>query len=75
VPVVFIALAVLLIANTIWTTPKPSAIGLGVTAIGGLVYLVFYRGKFRPDDPAIAPSAAPSAAPPGELPGARVVSE
>jgi hypothetical protein len=29
---------------------------------------VFYRGKFRPDDPA-------AAAPPGDLPAARVVSE
>jgi APA family basic amino acid/polyamine antiporter len=65
VPVVFIALAVLLIANTIWTTPRPTALGLGVTALGGLVYLVFYRGKFRTDDPAAA----------GELPPARVISE
>jgi APA family basic amino acid/polyamine antiporter len=69
VPVVFIALAVLLIGNTIWTTPKPSALGLAVTAIGALVYVVFYRGKFRPDDPA---AASPPA---GELPAARVVSE
>jgi basic amino acid/polyamine antiporter, APA family len=69
VPVVFIALAVLLIVNTIWTTPKPSALGLGVTALGGLVYVLFYRGRFRPDDPA---SAATSS---GQVPAARVVSE
>jgi APA family basic amino acid/polyamine antiporter len=45
VPIAFIGLAILLIGNTIWTTPGPSALGLGMTALGGLVYLVFLRGK------------------------------
>ena len=48
VPVVFVALAILLIVNTIWTTPRPSALGLGMTALGGVVYAVFLRGKWRP---------------------------
>jgi APA family basic amino acid/polyamine antiporter len=48
VPIVFVALALLLLVNTVWTTPRPSALGLGVTALGGLVYLVFLRGKARP---------------------------
>ena len=67
VPVVFIALAVLLIVNTIWTTPRPSQFGLAITALGAVVYALFYRGKFRPDDPTAGGS--------GELPGARVVAE
>src|SRR4029078_8029659 len=50
VPVVFVALAILLIANTIWTTPGPSALGLGMTALGGVVYAVFLRGEWRPAD-------------------------
>jgi APA family basic amino acid/polyamine antiporter len=45
VPIVFIGLAMLLIGNTIWTNPGPSALGLGMTALGGLVYVVFLRGK------------------------------
>lgn len=48
VPIVFIALAILLIGNTIWTSPGPSALGLGVVAAGALVYVVFLRGKARP---------------------------
>ena len=48
VPFVFVGLALLLIANTIWTSPRPSALGLGMTAIGSLVYAVFLRGKARP---------------------------
>jgi APA family basic amino acid/polyamine antiporter len=47
VPVVFIALAVLLIGNTIWTAPRPSALGLGMTALGALVYLALLRGVPR----------------------------
>jgi APA family basic amino acid/polyamine antiporter len=47
VPIVFVTLAVLLIVNTIWTTPKPSALGLVMTALGGVVYVVFYRNKAR----------------------------
>ena len=50
VPFVFIALAILLIVNTIWTSPLPSALGLGMTALGALVYVAFLRGKARPDD-------------------------
>ena len=48
VPFVFVGLAILLIVNTIWTSPRPSALGLGMTAIGALVYAVFLRGKARP---------------------------
>lgn len=48
VPFVFIGLAILLIVNTIWTSPRPSALGLGMTAIGAVVYAVFLRGKARP---------------------------
>jgi APA family basic amino acid/polyamine antiporter len=48
VPVVFIALAILLIVNTIWTTPKPSALGLGATALGGVVYVLFLRRRAAP---------------------------
>jgi APA family basic amino acid/polyamine antiporter len=47
VPFVFIALAILLIVNTIGTSPRPSALGLGMTALGALVYVVFLRGKAR----------------------------
>jgi APA family basic amino acid/polyamine antiporter len=50
VPFVFIALAVLLIVNTIWTTPKPSALGLGMTALGAVVYQWVLRGRARPVD-------------------------
>jgi basic amino acid/polyamine antiporter, APA family len=49
VPIVFIALAVLLIANTIWTTPGPSALGLGMTALGAVYYALALRHKARPD--------------------------
>src|SRR5262249_22016848 len=48
VPVVFVALAILLIANTIWTTPGPSALGLGMTALGALVYGARLRANARP---------------------------
>jgi APA family basic amino acid/polyamine antiporter len=48
VPVVFIAAAILLIANTIATSPEPSAYGLGMTALGAAVYAVYLRGKARP---------------------------
>jgi APA family basic amino acid/polyamine antiporter len=47
VPIVFIVLATLLLVNTIWTAPRPSALGLGMTALGALVYTIFYRR--RPD--------------------------
>jgi APA family basic amino acid/polyamine antiporter len=48
VPIVFVVLAILLLVNTIWTTPGPSALGLGMTALGALVYGVFLRNKPRP---------------------------
>jgi len=48
VPLAFIAMALLLIGNTIVTSPGPSALGLGMTALGGLFYLAFLRGKARP---------------------------
>jgi len=38
-------LATLLLVNTIWTAPEPSALGLGMTALGALVYVVFYRRR------------------------------
>ena len=50
VPIVFIALAILLIVNTIWTTPGPSALGLAMTALGAVVYAVFLRNTARPLD-------------------------
>jgi APA family basic amino acid/polyamine antiporter len=45
VPVVFMALALLLLVNTVFTAPKPSALGLGTTALGALVYGVVYRRR------------------------------
>jgi len=51
VPVVFIGLAILLLVNTIWTTPGPSALGLAMTALGAGVYVGFLRNKARPLDP------------------------
>ncbi|MBX3162535.1 MAG: APC family permease [Deltaproteobacteria bacterium] len=50
VPVVFVALATLLLVNTVYTAPEPSAIGLGMTAIGALVYALFLRGRARIDE-------------------------
>lgn len=43
VPVVFVVLATLLLVNTVVTAPAPSALGLGMTAVGALVYLGLYR--------------------------------
>src|SRR5258706_345132 len=40
-PVIFIACALLLIANTLWTTPKESLAGLGLIAAGIPVYFLF----------------------------------
>jgi basic amino acid/polyamine antiporter, APA family len=45
VPVIFIALAVLLIGNTIYTTPRASGIGLVMTALGALVYFTVYARR------------------------------
>jgi basic amino acid/polyamine antiporter, APA family len=47
VPVIFMALAALLLVNTVITIPGPSMLGLGSTAVGGLVYLAFYRLRSR----------------------------
>ena len=44
VPVIFMALASLLLVNAIWTAPEASALGLGATAIGALVYMLRLRG-------------------------------
>ena len=45
VPLVFVLLATLLLVNTVITAPEPSALGLGMTALGGLVFVVFLRGR------------------------------
>jgi APA family basic amino acid/polyamine antiporter len=52
VPLVMIAMAIWLIINTIATVPGPSVLGLGVTALGGVVYFLRYRGKWRRSDEA-----------------------
>jgi len=48
VPLAFIALALLLIVNTVVTSPEPSALGLGMTALGGVYYWIALRGKAGP---------------------------
>lgn len=45
VPMIYVALSVLLLASTVYEKPIVSAVGIGSTALGGLVYLVFYRGR------------------------------
>jgi basic amino acid/polyamine antiporter, APA family len=45
VPVIFMALAALLLVNTLWAAPSASTLGLGTTALGGLVFAAFYRNK------------------------------
>jgi APA family basic amino acid/polyamine antiporter len=45
VPVVFVLLATLLLVNTVVTAPRPSALGLGMTALGAIVYLTVYRRR------------------------------
>jgi len=45
VPLVFIALAALLILNAIWAAPEASALGLGATALGAIVYVAFYAPR------------------------------
>ena len=42
-PVIFIACALLLIVNTLWTTPLESLIGLGLIAAGIPVYFLFRK--------------------------------
>jgi APA family basic amino acid/polyamine antiporter len=48
VPCLFVMVAVLLLANTVYTTFLPSLLGLVMTALGAAVFAVFYRGKARP---------------------------
>ena len=45
VPVIFMALALLLLVNTIWAAPQASSLGLGMTALGALVYAAFLRNR------------------------------
>ncbi|HSK04434.1 MAG TPA: amino acid permease, partial [Kofleriaceae bacterium] len=45
VPVVYVVLCGLLLASTVYEKPIVSAIGIGTTILGGLVYLVFYRDR------------------------------
>jgi APA family basic amino acid/polyamine antiporter len=45
VPVLFMALATLLLVNAIWAAPEASMLGLGTTAVGGLVFWTFYRRR------------------------------
>jgi APA family basic amino acid/polyamine antiporter len=45
VPAIYIGLSVLLLANTVREQPIVSALGLGTTAFGGLVYLALYRRR------------------------------
>ncbi len=47
VPLVFVALATLLLVNAVWTAPVISALGLGTTALGGAVYAWVSR-RHRP---------------------------
>ncbi|MFN0247236.1 MAG: APC family permease [Kofleriaceae bacterium] len=47
VPIIFVVLATLLLVNTVVTSPVPSALGLGMTALGALVYVVFLRKTSR----------------------------
>jgi APA family basic amino acid/polyamine antiporter len=42
-PIIFIACAILLIANTLWTMPKESLAGLALIAAGIPVYVLFRR--------------------------------
>lgn len=43
VPAIYVALSMLLLASTVYEEPLVSAFGLGTTALGALVYTVFYR--------------------------------
>ena len=45
VPVIFMALATLLLVNAIWAAPRASALGLGTTVLGAVVYSLFYRRR------------------------------
>jgi len=43
VPALFVAMSALLIVNTVWAAPRTAVLGLVVTAVGAVVYLVIYR--------------------------------
>jgi APA family basic amino acid/polyamine antiporter len=45
VPLVFILLALLLLGNTLWAAPGPSALGLGVGLLGVLAYVLVVRPR------------------------------
>ncbi|HWU90678.1 MAG TPA: amino acid permease [Kofleriaceae bacterium] len=45
VPLIYVGLSVLLLASTVYEKPVVSAIGIGTTALGGLVFLVRYRRR------------------------------
>ncbi len=45
VPIIYVALSVLLLVSTVLEKPVVSAIGIGTTVLGALVYLVFYRRR------------------------------
>jgi APA family basic amino acid/polyamine antiporter len=45
VPVIFMALALLLLVNAIWTAPSASMLGLGTTLLGLAVYFVVYSRR------------------------------
>ncbi len=45
VPIVFVLLATLLLVNTFITAPRISIFGASTTALGALVYAVFYRSS------------------------------
>jgi APA family basic amino acid/polyamine antiporter len=47
VPIVFVLLSTLLLVNTVVTSFELSAIGLGITALGAIVYAVWSRTKPR----------------------------
>lgn len=51
VPIVFVLVSVLLIANTLWTMPVDSAIGLVLIAAGVPVYYLFRRRWLRGVNP------------------------
>jgi APA family basic amino acid/polyamine antiporter len=50
VPTVFLVATAFLIGMTIWNTPKQSAIGLGLIALGFPVYLYFRKQKAESND-------------------------
>jgi APA family basic amino acid/polyamine antiporter len=47
IPVLVMALALLLLINTLWTAPRASALGLSATALGAIVYFAIARRRAR----------------------------